>query len=58
MASVSDERPGRPGSHSEWEALTRENAQLRAQLQLSAEREERRVEIDQAGTTFHFTLPI
>ena len=40
IASPIDERPVRPGSHSEWEQLTRENAELRAELQRGAEREE------------------
>ncbi len=39
IASPIDEGPSRAGSHSEWELLTRENAELRAELQRRAERE-------------------
>jgi PAS domain S-box-containing protein len=56
-ASPIDERPERPGSHSEWDQLTRENAELRAELQRRAEREEQLCNSEARFRTLAETMP-
>jgi PAS domain S-box-containing protein len=57
IASPIDERPGRPGSHSEWEQLLRENAELRAELQRRAEREQQLCNSEARFRTLAETMP-
>ena len=56
-ASPIDERPGRTGSHSEWELLTRENEELRAELRRCAEREEQLCNSEARFRTLAETMP-